>query len=264
MYSNEGALIQDIKREVLAELLEGGNTNVPHLAGHPNNSDHMVQWHSDNYDPYASNQMYQTIKESVKNEILAEAEMQQADRLAQVHGVDRALSNQRLQRMIDARYRTINNMKEDIKKELQTFRKMEAQRSGDPNIRDIAGTLAREGQRQGIPLEQLIAGLDQKAAEGIGITGRLSNMINTGQRKGFLCGVGGTLLFNFLWPLIQNNMRSIAVRSMEEGMSMVDQAKTVVYGQNQQNPSTSTGFVNIDPGPPAQGNQSPDGDNMQQ
>ncbi|MFW5649522.1 MAG: hypothetical protein ACOCG5_10565 [Candidatus Alkaliphilus sp. MAG34] len=262
MYSNEGALIQDVKREVLAELGEGGSTNVPHPVNHPNNSDHMVQWHRDNYDPYASNQMYQTIKESVKNEILAEAEMQQANRLAQAHGVDRALSDQRLQRMIDARYRTINNMKEDIKKELQTLRRMEAQRSGDPNIRDIAGTLAREGQRQGLSLEQVIAGLDQKTTTGMGITGRFSNMINSGQRKGFLYGVGSTILFNFLWPMIQNNMRSIAVRSMEEGMSMVDRAKTAVSGQNQQN--TTTGFVNIDPGSPTQENQFHDGDNMEQ
>lgn len=262
MYSNEGALIQDVKREVLAELGEGRNTDVPNPVSRPNNSDHTVQWHRDNYNPYASNQMYQTIKESVKNEILAEAEMQQADRLAQVHGVDRALSDQRLQRMIDARYQTINNMKEDIKKELQTFRRMETQRSSDPNVRDIAGTLVKEGQRQGLSLEQLIAGLDQKNAAGTGITGRFSNMLNTGQRKGFLYGVGGTILFNFLWPLIQNNMRSIAVRSMEEGMSMVDRAKTVVSGQNQQN--TTTGFVNVDPGSPVQENQFHDGDNMEQ
>ena len=89
-------------------------------------------------------------------------------------------------------------------------------------------------------------------------------MIITGQRKGFLYGGGGTILFNFLWPMIQNNMRSIAVRSMEEGMSMVDRAKTAVSGQNQQNTSTSTGFVNVDPGSASQENQFQDGDNMEQ
>ena len=267
MYTNEGALIQDIKREVLTELQRGGYTNAPSAIGHQYNMDSGAQWQRGGYDPGASNHMYQPIKESVKNEILAEAEAQQANRMAQVYGLDRTLSDRGLQQMIDSRYRTVDNIKGDVKKELQTLRKMETQRSADPYVRDIAGALAGEGQRQGIPLEQLIAGLDQKTNTGPGIKGKFSNMINSGQRKGFLFGVGSVLLFNLIWPMAQNNMRSIAVRSVESGMSMVDKAKNFVGGQNQ-NPNQNqqgppAGFTNFDPNPPTQGYQPPDGDNVE-
>ena len=257
LYQNETALIQDVKQEVLADLQREGHANVFRPTSYTNSSNHMPYWHGGNYDPYATNQMYQSIKESVKNEVLGEAEMQQANQMARIYGIDHALSDRKLQQMIDARYRLIDDLKEDIKRELRAFHRMDTQRSNNPYVRDIANTLAREGQRQGIPIEQLISGIDRKAPMGTGMVGKFSNMINTGQRKGFLYGVGCTLLFNMIWPMAQSNMRSIAVRSMEEGLSMVDKAKTFMRGNNQQNPSTD--YVNVNPEYPNQDNQPPDG-----
>ena len=51
-------------------------------------------------------------------------------------------------------------------------------------------------------------------------------MLNTGQSKGFLSGIGTMFLCqNIIFPLLRGNMRSVAVRSMEEGLAMVDRAK---------------------------------------
>lgn len=262
MYPNEAALIRDVKQEVLTELQREGYRTKPQSANFLNDQGYMTQQQGGAYDPYATNQMYNTIKESVKNEVLAEAGLQQADQLARIYGVGNALSDRKLQQMIDARYRLIDNLKEDIKRELRTFHRMETQRSANPYVRDIAAALASEGQRQGIPLEQLIAGMDRGTTARTGITGKFSNMINTGQRKGFLYGMGCTMLFNLLWPMAQNNMRSIAVRSMEEGLSMVDRAKTIIRGHNQQNPPT--GFTNVDSGYPGQENPAPGGNDTKQ
>jgi len=251
LYPSDRALAQDVKREVLAELWQDNYTDASRSGGYPYYSGHTSSWHRGDHNPYLNNQMYQTIKDSVKNEVLAEVESQQMHRAAQVYGLDRSLSDRRLQRMVDARYRTIDNMKADIKRELQAFQRMETQRSADPYVRQVADVLLEEGQRRGIPLEQLIVGLDQKSPMGAGMMGRVTTMLNTGQRKGFLYGMGTAILFYLLWPSARNNMRSIAVRSVEEGMSMVDRAKTFIDGNYQQPPPA--GFVNFDPEEPSPG-----------
>ncbi|HZK17846.1 MAG TPA: hypothetical protein VFD15_00895 [Clostridia bacterium] len=241
MYSGENALIQDVKREVLAELRQVNSTG----GSHP-------------YNPYTGDQMYQSIKDSVKKDVLAEFEAQQMDRVAEMYGLNRSLSDRKLQRMIDDRYRDVERMKQDIKKELLTLQK--EGRASDPHIRQTAGILAEEGQRRGVPFGQLVAGLDKKTASGTGVMDKISEMLNTGQRRGFLYGLGSAVLCHLLIPSLRGNMRSIAVRSVEEGMSMVDRAKSFVSGQQQQ--CQPPNFASYDPESPPLNNPPPSGDNL--
>ncbi len=252
MYTSEKSLVQDVKREVLDELRQRGYTS------------NLPSYGSQMYSPYTATQYqtYQTIKDSVKNEILAEIQMQQAEKTAQMYGLDRSLSDQRLQQMIDARYRSIDNLKADVKRELTAFQRLESQRSADPYVRQIAGVLAEDAQRRGIPFDHLIKSLDQKSMLGNSLTSRLSGMLNTGQRKGFLCGIGTAILLSLLLPTTRSDMRQIAVRSLEEGMSMVDKAKTFVSKDHQQNPPTD--FTNFASGPPPEENKPTDGDSVKQ
>ncbi len=252
MYANQDILARDVKREVLAELRQG-NHNYTH---NPHYGDQML-WRS--YSPQATNQTYQTVKDSVKNEILSEIQTQQADRAARMYGIDRSLSDQNIQQMVAARYRTIDDIKSDIKKELLALQSIDAIRSKDPYISQIAEILTEESRRQGIPLTQVLGSLDQKGAWGGGIMKKLMDMLNKGQRKGFLCGAGSAILFNFLWPLAKSNMKSVAVRSMEEGMSVMDKAKSFMGSQSPQPPTMD--FTNISPVPSTDGIEPPDGNN---
>jgi hypothetical protein len=239
LYSNDRALVQNVKQEVLSELQQGNYFRASPLINYPNGynrTGYVPQWHQQNYDPFITDQMYQTVKDSVKNEVLTEIEMDRANRIARMYGIDNSLSDRRLQQMIDARYRTIDDMKADIKRELLALRRIDTQRSGDPYIRQIANALVDESQRRGIPFNQLLDTLDQRNTGGTGLVGRVSDMLNVGQRKGFLCGMGASILFNLIWPFARGNMRSIAVRSLGEGMTMMDKAKSFVGGQYQQNP----------------------------
>jgi hypothetical protein len=255
MYANQKNLIQDVKREILAELKQGNETNISWPAGTSSGPNYRLQGDGAANNPYATSQTYQTVKDSVKNEILAEIQMQQADQIAEMYGLGRSLSDQKIQQMVDSRYRTIDNMKADIKRELLAHQKMETQRSKDPHLSQIAGILAGEAQRQGIPLERVIQGLGQKGSAGNGTLSRILELLNTGQRKGFLCGIGTSVLFSLLWPLARGNMRPVAARSIEEGISMVGRAKNFICGNYQQKPPSD--LASFDPGPPPDPNQPP-------
>lgn len=237
MYQHQNTLAQDVKREVMAELRQGGYTNVAQpwgLAG-------------------SQGQTYQTVKDSVKNEVLADIQMQQVDKMAQLYGLDRSLSDHKISQMVDARYRTIDNLKSDLKNELLAVQRLDAQRTSDPYIREIANVLLEEARRQQVPLEQLTQSLDRKTAGGTNVMGKVSTIINTGQRKGFLYGVGAMLLLHLLRP---SKLQSVVVRSMEEGMAMVDRAKSFV--SSHQNPSPAF----EPPAPQPEGNP-PEGDHHQ-
>ncbi len=235
MYSDQRTLAQDIKQQVLDDLRQKNYIDQP-----PSQRDVPLETYQygtrgswGRYSPYTADYTYDAIKDSVKNEILEEINMQQMDRLAQAYGLNRSLSDRRVQRMIDNRYRSIDDMKSDIKRDILNFQRMEDQRSRNPYTRQAANTLIDEAQRRGIPLEQLVQGLDRRTGTGTGIMARLSDMLNTGQRKGFLSGMAMMALCNVLFPSIRNNMQSVAVRSVEEGMAMVERAKTFISGQQQ-------------------------------
>ncbi len=238
MYPSREAITRDVKREVMAELQQGHRAGI-----------------SPSGSGFAAEQTYQAVKDSVKNEVLAEIQMQQLDRM----GLGRTLSDQNIQQMINARYRAVDDMRADIKKELLALQEMEAQRSKDPQVRQIADVLLEEARRQGIPREQLARTLDRRNGTGSGAMARLSDMLNKGQRKGFLGGMGLMLLCHLLMPSARGKVHSVAVRSMEEGMAMMDRARTFVSSRYRQPPSPDAAG---DQPPPADMGPPP-GDNVQ-
>ncbi|NMB35590.1 MAG: hypothetical protein GX989_04805 [Firmicutes bacterium] len=245
MYPSQRALAQEVKQEVIAELQQGNYTSAP-PPGSFSNLPYGVQGQWGGYSPYvAADQTYQTIKNSVKNEVLSEIQRQQVDKMAQVYGLDRSLSDQKIQQMIDARYRSIDNLKSDIKKELLALQGMEAQRATDPFIRQTAYTLLEEARRQGIPEEKLMQSLERRTAKGSGMVGWLQEVFNSGHRRGILYAIGMLIFCHLVVPSLRNNMRSVAVRSVEEGMAMVDRAKSFVCSRQQQSPPTDS----TDPSP---------------
>lgn len=268
LYPNYSNLAQEVKREVIADLQQGNHTNTSQ-PGNPLNNPGDGNQGTGSYFPFTANQTYQTVKDSVKNEVLTEIQKQQLDNMARVYGLDRSLSDQRIQQMIDTRFRTIDNLKADLKKELLALQAKETAQTGDPYTRQIATTLAEEARRQGLSKEQLMQSLEQNISKSTGPMGRLLEMLNTGQRRGFLGGIGMMLLcHHVILPLLRGNMRSVAVRSMEEGIAMVDRAKSLVRGQQQQGgqqqgnlqpQNQPTNFSPVPEPPPPGGNQPPGG-----
>ena len=128
----------------------------------------------------------------------------------------------------------------------------------DPYIRQTANLLAEELQA-GIPQEQLVRSLDQKLLQ-VRFTGPPVEELNRGQRRGFLYGVGMGILCHLLLPSSRKTMRSIAVHSMEEGIAMVDRAKSFVSGRPQQGPPPNSAAPVQQPPPqqpPPEGDQPP-------
>ncbi len=261
MYSNTKSLAQDVKREVLNELREGNYPYNPQFDRY-SKSVYGPQGYWGDYPSYAANPTHQTIKDSVKNEVLAQIQMEQAEHMARMHGFDRALSDRRIQDMVDSRYRSIADMRADIRKDLMAIQGMEAVRTKDPYIRQITEDIIREAKYQGVPLQQVTQHLAQQSKSSSGMLPQIMEVISKGQRRGLLCGIGLTLLGHYLFS--QGKLRSVAVRSLEEGMSMVDRAKSFVGGPwvPPTQPS-ATDFSKPCPEPPTpSGGQPPGGDNL--
>lgn len=258
------ALTQEVKREVLAEL-NGHNhpANSNYLSDQRYNTDpYLYPASFNNFSPGYAGSGYQIMKESIKNDIQAEIQAQQAHHLAQMYGYDKILSDQKIQQMIDQRYRSLENMKADIKKELQSIQRMENQRTDDPYIRQVANALALEARQLGVPLEQIVQSLEQKPAPGAGALGRMSGLLNTGQRKGVLYGIGAAALVYLLWPSLRNSFHSAAVRTMEEGISIADRAKSFMGGHGHHDLDMHSEFDDFDAEP--RGGRPPEVDILKQ
>ncbi len=209
--------VDRIKREVLQDL-EDEMQEYPHPVPRPRTYPGSIPgWSSHD----------RNIIESIKTELLSEMEGMRSARMADTYGYGQILSDRKLNRMIDQRYNSLDNVRSDIRKELDQIRKMESRRSPNPYIRDIAQSIAMEAREQGVPLEQVMQNLNTNSA-GTGLWGRMIGSLNTGQRRGFLYGLGAALLAYLVWPSARNNLHSVAVRSLEEGMSLADRARSFV------------------------------------
>lgn len=222
--------IDRIKREVMLELQE----EIP-VYQHSGPGDHRVYPSS----AYAADAYKRTIVDSMKNELLAEMEAERATRTAEMYGYGKLLSDQKLNRMIDQRYRTFDNLKGEIRKELAAIKSTENRRAGtaDPYIRDIAQSIAMEAREQGVPLDEVLQRLDRTGSRNMGWLGRMSGMMNVGQRKGVVYGIGAALLVYLLWPSARRNLHSVAVRSMEEGMALAERARSLVNRNKDYDPA---------------------------
>ncbi len=212
---------QEVMRDIQEEMHDGGYHSMAPVP-----------------DPYN-----RTIMDSVKNQLLAEIEVERSNRIAQASGYGQFLSDRNINRAIDQRYRTLDQIRDEVRKELQAINRLEKRSvNTDPQIRDIAHTIAWEARSQGMPLEEVIRQLNTAPGQGLGWWNRVTSMVNTGQRRGFLYGVGLAAIVALLWPSARNNLHSVAVRSLEEGMSLADRARSFV-GRKQE--TMDTGFASV-------------------
>ncbi|MDA8442903.1 MAG: hypothetical protein M0Z55_11085 [Peptococcaceae bacterium] len=264
MQNTKAALKQDVKREILREL-QNGNSSYGYTPNYtrPNGSWNYRTWpdyndlnqvkqevmfelgeelYGNNYgNPYSTVAPYnRTIVDSIKQELMAEIEAQRATKFAQAAGYGQVLADPNLNRMVDERYRTLDNIRGDLRRELQAIHSAQSRAPvTDPQTRAIAESIALEANQQGVPLKDVIQRIEAKPGNTTGVWGRMSSMLNVGQRKGFLWGIGASAVAFLLWPSARNNLHSVAVRSVEGGMSWADRARSFVSGNGNDAPYQS-------------------------
>ena len=200
------SLKQEVMREVQDDLFDYGTT-----------------WPM----PPVTNPYHRAIVDSVKGQMLAEIAAERTNHMAQTYGYGQLLSDQNINRAIGRRYRTLDQIRDEVRKELQAVNRLEKHSANtDPQILDIAHTIAWDARQQGVPLEEVIRRLNH--GTGTGWWNSVSAVVNTGQRRGFLYGVGVAAIVALLWPSARHNLHSVAVRSLEEGMSLADRARSFV------------------------------------
>ncbi|MHB1421536.1 MAG: hypothetical protein ACYCX4_18485 [Bacillota bacterium] len=176
---------------------------------------------------YPSN--HRALVDSVKNEVIAEMEAYNAAQRAATYGYGNQYTNQNLNKMVDQRYRVIENTKRDLRRELEAIRNIENKTTAsNPYVREMAGSIIKEAQEQGMSMDEVIKILNGQGSSKSNWRYRMTDWLSIGQRKGFFYGVGTTLLAAMIFPAVNRNMRSVAVRTLEEGMDLADKARSFV------------------------------------
>lgn len=229
--------LERIKREILVDLHRDMHREMEEQYAYPYpEPEYKVQRPLSHYD--------RTVAESVKRDLLDDLEARRAARYAEMYGYGHLVSDRNLNQMIKHRYGTLRDIKGDLKKELEALRDIENRIVSiqDPQVRELAHSIVMEARRQGLTLDEVLNRVNQQ--EGINKSGwrqQISNMWNHGNGKSFLFGAGAAVLVGMLLPAARRNLHEVAVRTVEEGMDLVDKTKNVFnWGQ--------------DDGDPAQGN----------
>lgn len=205
----------------------------PYFSGSYNNNPYLSHSYNSNlyngnyghsstyYQPYD-----RAIIDSIKSELRAEMVEERAEDLAKMAGYGHIVSDRNINNMINQRYQAIEDVRGQVIKELEAIRKMERQRATtDPRVREIADAIVVQAGNQGVPLDQVIQNIKMNPPN-VGMWQRITNVLNQGQRKGFLWGVVAALATYYLVPSARKNIHSVAVRSMEEGMDLMDKARS--------------------------------------
>lgn len=213
-----------IKREVLIDLQD-------EIPSNRYSAQERHRGYETAYTPMSSYD--QVIANSVKNELLAEMEAQRTAMHANLHGYGQIVSDRNLNNMIEQRYRTLQEVRNDLKREIEAINSMQNQTTtSDPYVRELAYSIVREARGQGVSMDEVIKRLEgQNATTGNMMSNwrqRMSGMINTGQRRGFLYGIGAAVLAAIIYPSIRRNMHEVAVRTVEGGMGLTDRARTAM------------------------------------
>lgn len=170
------------------------------------------------------------VLQDIKREAMAELEMRQAARHAEMYGYGHMVSDRNLNKMIGQRYRTLQNIREDLKKELEAIRAIENKTASitDPYVKEIASSVVTQAREQGVSLDEVLTRLDRQGGQKENLRQRASKMLNVGQRKGFLYGAGAAILAAMLYPSAKQSLHLLAVKTMEGGMDLADRTKSLV------------------------------------
>ncbi|MHB1125472.1 MAG: hypothetical protein ACYC2T_00725 [Bacillota bacterium] len=213
------AEVERIKREVLMDLQGEFDDDYyrPEVRGYRNAPGMYA-------NPY-----HKAVVESVKNDVIMEMEAYNAAQRAAAFGYGNMVSDQNLHKLVNQRFQAMENTKRDLRKELEAIRNIENKTANsNPYIQEMAGSIIKEAREQGMSLDEVIKILNGQSGLKSNWRNRAADWLGIGQRKGFFYGVGATLLAAMIFPAVNRNMHSVAVRTIEEGMDLADKARSFV------------------------------------
>jgi hypothetical protein len=174
------------------------------------------------------------IVENIKNELMAEMEAGQMRRTGTtVDNWRNFLSDRNIDRMIQQHYRNLGALRGDIRRGLESVRDIDNRVNSisDPQVREAVGAIIREAREEGLSLDQVIRRLNDGTGTGWGR--RAGDWFGSSQGRGFLWGIGATVVAAMLFPVTRKGLRNIAVKTMEGTMDMADHAK-MAFGRTKE------------------------------
>jgi hypothetical protein len=167
-----------------------------------------------------------TMASNIKNELLAEIDAANYDRPGAADGWRNMVSERNIDRLINQHYRNLDNLRGDIRQELEAIRDIEKRMNGisDPQVREAVRSVVWEARQEGVPLDEVIKRLNERV--GMGWGQRVGSWFNSSQGRGFLWGIGATVVATMLFPATRNGLRNVAVKMMEGTMNLAEQANT--------------------------------------
>lgn len=175
------------------------------------------------------------VADNIKHELLAELEANRYGRSARTDGWRDILSDRNIDRRINQQYSDLRTLRGEIKRGLQAVEGTERRLDNiaDPLVRDAVYTILQETRQEGIPLSQVINRLGADEGRGAGLSQRMAGWFGPGAGRGFLGGIGVSLLAALLIPATRGSLRNVGIKVMESGMSFADQTRSI-FGKAQE------------------------------
>jgi len=235
------ALKQAIKRDVLAEIEaeqeaaenRGFASGLSHTDYNLTSRERdLIKWeimrdlHNGNLRRAGA--VDKAVVDNIKHEILAELEANRYGRSARGDDWRDVLSDQSIDRRINQQYRDLRALRGEIRRGLQSVRETERRLDSisDPLVRDAVYAILQETRQEGIPLNQVINHLGPDRARASGFGQRVTNWFGPGAGRGFLGGVGVSLLAALLIPAARGSLRNVGIKVMESSMDFADQTRS--------------------------------------
>lgn len=195
MYTYQNTLAREIKREVIAELWR--QWYCVQLQRNPSSPRYRCRmlWSG---RPVSADLNYEAVKDIIKKEVMAGIQGQQPGGSPQIPLPRGIFPGQDTRQILDACYQVIGQLKAEINKGLRTLQEVDPYREQEPR----------------------------------GATGLIKEIINKGQRRGFLGGLAAAVICHVLKPYYQDIKHYISLHSMEKGITMADQAISFAGGNS--------------------------------
>lgn len=239
-------LVASIKADVLAEIEAEqeaaenrgfANTAVPYTGSYtgsklsPGERD-LIKWEImrdlNSGDLRPARAVDKAVVDNIKHELLAELEANRYGRSARTDGWRDILSDRSIDRRINQQYSDLRTLRSEIRRGLQAVQDTERRLDSiaDPLVRDAVSTILRETRQEGIPLNQVINRLSTDGGRTAGFGQRVANWFGPGAGRGFLGGLGVSLLAALLVPATRGSLRNVGIRVMESSMDFADQTRS--------------------------------------
>ena len=177
--------------------------------------------------PYRRSALDQAVVENVKNELLAEMQMARQGGNP-TPSWQNIISDRNIDRRIDRQYGDLKNLRGQIRRGLETVQETDRRLNAsiDPRALDAVNAIIHEARQEGVPLDQVITWLKTGDRTGTGFGQRAGDFFTSNSGKGFLWGVGISLIAASLFPATRQGLRSLGVKMMEGTLSAADQTRS--------------------------------------